>query len=283
MVGPAAVLSRDSLASRSGALLWADMTQGSPKPTPRNDAEYVRRLALAILSTLESKGLLTRMDVDTILHAAHLAALAPADPVAELTSVASGAPSGGVAAPRPDPRTPEAPAPAGPIGPAVLGTRWVKPPALAEAMSADTPASGTAPGRSPAHSGNPESPALDSPVLDSFREREEQDKPQATAPLAPAALQGPPVGEGQPELTQKPDAHRPLPESSPVDPSLQQSDLQHPESQQPEPQPQKPQPQKSEQPSAGAGASAQEAKEPAPARPTLPMPEPPILIDFKLD
>lgn len=50
--------------------------QGAPTPPPSNpnDAEYVRRLALAILSTLQSKGVLTADEVDTILIAARRAA-----------------------------------------------------------------------------------------------------------------------------------------------------------------------------------------------------------------
>ncbi|MEW6422581.1 MAG: hypothetical protein AB1511_12780 [Deinococcota bacterium] len=50
--------------------------QGAPTPPPShpNDAEYVRRLALAILGTLQSKGLLTADEVDTILIAARRAA-----------------------------------------------------------------------------------------------------------------------------------------------------------------------------------------------------------------
>ncbi|WP_200939648.1 hypothetical protein [Deinococcus sp. Leaf326] len=75
------------------------MTTGpTPTPPPRNEGEYARKLALAILSTLEQKGILSRLDVDTILHAAHRAA------------------------------SPPLPArPAAPVGPALLGTRWVKP------------------------------------------------------------------------------------------------------------------------------------------------------------
>lgn len=90
------------------------MTTGpTPTPPPRNEGEYARKLALAILSTLEQKGVLSRLDVDTILHAAHRAA------------------------------TPPAPArPAAPVGPALLGTRWVKP---GEAPAPGVPAESSAP------------------------------------------------------------------------------------------------------------------------------------------
>ena len=92
------------------------MTTGpTPTPPPRNEGEYARKLALAILSTLEQKGVLSRLDVDTILHAAHRAA------------------------------NPPAPArPATPVGPAVLGTRWVKP-GEAPAPGAPAAASTSAP------------------------------------------------------------------------------------------------------------------------------------------
>ncbi len=81
------------------------MTKGPFPPAPaRNEGEYARKLALAILSTLEQKGLLTRTDVDTILHAAHLAAQPTPPPPVKITL--------------------GAPAP-GPV-PAPLGTRWVK-------------------------------------------------------------------------------------------------------------------------------------------------------------
>lgn len=67
---------------------------------PLLEAEYLRRLALGILSTLEHKGLLSSTEVNAILRAAQQAAV-PATP---------------------------APAASGPPQtPAVLGTRWVKP------------------------------------------------------------------------------------------------------------------------------------------------------------
>lgn len=75
------------------------MTGPTPTPPPRNEAEYAKKLALAILSTLEQKGFLSRLDVDTILHAAHRSA-------------------------SPTPAPAPAPVPLG--GPAALGTRWVK-------------------------------------------------------------------------------------------------------------------------------------------------------------
>lgn len=121
------------------------MTTGpTPTPPPRNEGEYARKLALAILSTLEQKGVLSRLDVDTILHAAHRAA------------------------------NPPAPArPAAPVGPALLGTRWVKPgetpvPAPGDPSAPDTGES--APGdtspeaqaTAPAPGGKPAAP----PVID---------------------------------------------------------------------------------------------------------------------
>ncbi|WP_034383415.1 hypothetical protein [Deinococcus sp. YIM 77859] len=48
--------------------------QGAPTPPSSNDVEYVRKLALAILSTLQSRGLLSAEDVDAILIAARRAA-----------------------------------------------------------------------------------------------------------------------------------------------------------------------------------------------------------------
>ncbi|WP_291426386.1 hypothetical protein [Deinococcus sp.] len=91
------------------------MTNGpTPTPPPRNEAEHARKLALAILSTLEKKGLLTELDVDTILHAAYRSASA-APQVPET--------------PQPDPSQPATSAPANPApppGPAALGTRWVQ-------------------------------------------------------------------------------------------------------------------------------------------------------------
>lgn len=47
---------------------------GAPTPPSPHDTEYVRKLALAILSTLQSKGLLSAEDVDAILIAARRAA-----------------------------------------------------------------------------------------------------------------------------------------------------------------------------------------------------------------
>lgn len=46
----------------------------TPPPPPPMDTEYVRKLALAILSTLQSKGLLSAGEVDSILIAARRAA-----------------------------------------------------------------------------------------------------------------------------------------------------------------------------------------------------------------
>lgn len=132
------------------------MTQGSPNPSSRSDAEFVRRLALAILSTLESKGLLTRLDVDTILHAAHLAAQSAPAPV-----------------PAPEPES-------GAIGPAVLGTRWVKPPALAQALAPQAATQADTVRAAPPAA----LPADESPVLDSLKQREEQEERPEVAPPA---------------------------------------------------------------------------------------------------
>ncbi|WP_199698588.1 hypothetical protein [Deinococcus cavernae] len=100
------------------------MTSGSTPPAlPKNEAEYARKLALALLSTLESKGLLTKMDVDTILHVAHRAAM----------GAEGGDQTAQAAATTPAPAAPLATVLNAPIevkrplGPAVLGTRWVKP------------------------------------------------------------------------------------------------------------------------------------------------------------
>ncbi|GAA5501491.1 hypothetical protein Dxin01_01223 [Deinococcus xinjiangensis] len=80
-----------------------------PTPPPKNEGEYARKLALAILSTLEQKGILSRFDVDTILQAAHRAAQ-------------TASPQGSIPAPSPQVQITLSPAP-----PAPLGTRWVKP------------------------------------------------------------------------------------------------------------------------------------------------------------
>ena len=80
-----------------------------PTPPPKNEGEYARKLALAILSTLEQKGILSRFDVDTILQAAHRAAQ-------------TASPQGSIPAPSPQVQITLSPTP-----PAPLGTRWVKP------------------------------------------------------------------------------------------------------------------------------------------------------------
>lgn len=54
---------------------------GAPTPPPPNEAEYARKLALAILSTLQTKGLLSAAEVDSILIAARRAAQGQASPV----------------------------------------------------------------------------------------------------------------------------------------------------------------------------------------------------------
>lgn len=72
---------------------------------PLQEAEYLRRLALGILGTLEHKGLLSATEVNAILRAAQQA---------------GGAQATGV---QPAP----APMPAAPRPPAALGTQWVKP------------------------------------------------------------------------------------------------------------------------------------------------------------
>lgn len=132
-----------------------------PTPTqlPKNEAEYARKLALAILSTLESKGLLSKLDVDTILHVAHRAALqaqAEAEKAEDAeTETTENAEEGSENALGESPKAKETglntqsetessdpqepttkPTPSvltapievkRPLGPAVLGTRWVKP------------------------------------------------------------------------------------------------------------------------------------------------------------
>ncbi|WP_019585426.1 hypothetical protein [Deinococcus apachensis] len=50
------------------------MTRPDVPTPPPTDAEYVRKLALAILSTLQNKGLLSPAEVDSILIAARRAA-----------------------------------------------------------------------------------------------------------------------------------------------------------------------------------------------------------------
>ncbi|MFC4636880.1 hypothetical protein [Deinococcus hohokamensis] len=70
---------------------------------PLQEAEYLRRLALGILGTLEHKGLLSATEVNAILRAAQQAAGAQAS--------ATRAPT----------------VPAAPRPPAALGTQWVKP------------------------------------------------------------------------------------------------------------------------------------------------------------
>lgn len=71
------------------------MSDPHPFKTPEQEAEFTRKLVLGLLSTLESKGLLTSPELDSILRAARLAAY----PVA----------------------------PARKAGPAGPGTQWVKP------------------------------------------------------------------------------------------------------------------------------------------------------------
>lgn len=137
------------------------MTSGSTPPAhTKNEAEYARKLALALLSTLESKGFLTKVDVDAILHVAHRAALQADAPTQTAQVAKTPMQDDPVQEPRPGqagsvkaqgasgvegsgPRGPEAPpveepksvltAPVEvkrPLGPAVLGTRWVKPEAM---------------------------------------------------------------------------------------------------------------------------------------------------------
>ncbi|MFC3861755.1 hypothetical protein ACFOPQ_13390 [Deinococcus antarcticus] len=153
------------------------MTSGSaptPSPSPKNEAEYARKLALAILSTLESKGFLTKIDVDTILAVAHRAALqgesaTGTEPAGGAGGTAAdGAPASQPPASQPPASQPPAsqpladqplaatPAPASrphapartvldapvevkrPLGPAVLGTRWVKPDAAVTPVRTET-------------------------------------------------------------------------------------------------------------------------------------------------
>ncbi len=71
------------------------MSDAKPFKTPEQEAEFTRKLVLGLLSTLETKGLLSSPELDSILRAARLAAY----PVAPARN-------------------------AGPAGP---GTHWVKP------------------------------------------------------------------------------------------------------------------------------------------------------------
>lgn len=138
------------------------MTSGSaptPSPSPKNEAEYARKLALAILSTLESKGFLTKIDVDTILAVAHRAALQGESATGtEPAGGAGGTAADGAPASQPPASQPLAatPAPSSrphapaktvldapvevkrPLGPAVLGTRWVKPDAAVTPVRTET-------------------------------------------------------------------------------------------------------------------------------------------------
>lgn len=130
----------------------ASKNEAPRNEAPRNEAEYARKLALAILSTLESKGLLSKMDVDTILHVAHRTAMqaqAKADSegteenqgaenqevenqgAAEQATLSDDIQAGATQTEKPGP--PEKSVLTAPVevkralGPAVLGTRWVKP------------------------------------------------------------------------------------------------------------------------------------------------------------
>ena len=113
------------------------MTNGpTPTPPPRNEGEYARKLALAILSTLEKKGLLTSLDVDTILHVAHRSAQAPDSAPAPAPAAVDEAPPAPAA-----PAGEAAPAPAAPV-------EDVVPPApAAEDAAPAAPATPTIPAR----------------------------------------------------------------------------------------------------------------------------------------
>lgn len=73
----------------------------TPSPSPetgapdlRAEVDYLRKLNLALLTLLEKKGVLSEAEVQTVLRTAHRAASPPKAPH--------------------------------PVGPALLGTRWVK-------------------------------------------------------------------------------------------------------------------------------------------------------------
>ena len=66
-----------------------------PEPDLRAEVDYLRKLNLALLTLLEKKGVLSDAEVQTVLRTAHRAAYPPKPPQ--------------------------------PVGPALLGTRWVKP------------------------------------------------------------------------------------------------------------------------------------------------------------
>ena len=63
-------------------------------PDLRAEVDYLRKLNLALLTLLEKKGVLSDAEVQTVLRTAHRAAYPPKAPQ--------------------------------PVGPALLGTRWVK-------------------------------------------------------------------------------------------------------------------------------------------------------------
>lgn len=89
-----------ALLPSQGLERYPEVMTRPPDRDPLQEAEYLRRLTLGILSTLEHKGLLSMAEVNAILRAAQQAAV-PAAPAS--------APGG----------TPQAPA--------ILGTKWVKP------------------------------------------------------------------------------------------------------------------------------------------------------------
>lgn len=75
--------------------MTAPGAQSDPKHADlKKEVEYLRKLNLALLTLLEKKGVLSEAEVQTVLRAAHRAAYPPKAPQ--------------------------------PVGPAMLGTRWVK-------------------------------------------------------------------------------------------------------------------------------------------------------------
>lgn len=79
--------------ARGNLAMLPDVT--TPEPDTRAELDYLRKLNLALLTLLEKKGVLSDTEVQMVLRTAHRAAYPPK--------------------------------PAAPVGPALLGTRWVKP------------------------------------------------------------------------------------------------------------------------------------------------------------
>ena len=149
-----------------------------PTPPPKNEGEYARKLALAILSTLEQKGILSRFDVDTILQAAHRAAQ-------------TASPQGSIPAPSPQVQITLSPAP-----PAPLGTRWVKPAGASapkrEPEKSDSEKSDSAKGNPP----NQDPPNQAKSIQEKSNQAKSEAQPVTRSPEAEAGVL-PPEERGQ--------------------------------------------------------------------------------------